>query len=265
MHRRTLRGGCTVIGVEIRCLSILVPSCMHAWHTYTVSVDLLTLQCLRRCACMLYWRRAVRGPYLALPLSSHRPCMSLLSWGRCPQTHVRPYPLPLSLQCHVQCHVHASHMHVVLGALPPDPVRVLFLISSVYVTPVRQAKISARDMQTGRLVFYESEGRILSGMILDVDGVELQVHSTRQANIKGHRVVPLYTTTKGKHVQKEKPSKAEQPVMQCVSQSQVLATAPINKFMVPKSALAALRSRGVIMSPLVADDHRDDHRSRHGP
>ena len=66
----------------------------------------------------------------------------------------------------------------------------------------------ALDMQTGRLVFYESEGRILSGMILDVNGVELQVHSTRQANIKEHRFVPMYTTTKGKHVHNEEPSKA---------------------------------------------------------
>ena len=59
---------------------------------------------------------------------------------------------------------------------------------------------------------------------MDIDGVELQVHSTRQANVKEHRVVPLYRTTKGKVVPKEKPSRAEQPAMQCVSQSQVLAT-----------------------------------------
>ena len=45
--------------------------------------------------------------------------------------------------------------------------------------------------------------------------------------------------------------------MQCVAQFQVLATAPIEKFLVPKSVLAALRSRGVILSPLVSDDHCD--------
>ena len=55
-------------------------------------------------------------------------------------------------------------------------------------------------MQTGKLVFYEDAGRILSGMIMDIDGVELQVHSTRQANIKEHRFMPLYRTTKGKVV-----------------------------------------------------------------
>ena len=115
----------------------------------------------------------------------------------------------------------------------------------------------ALDMQTGRLAFYEHEGRVLSGMIMDIDGVELQVHSTRQANIKEHRFVPLYNTTKGKLVPKEKPSRTEQPAIQCVSQSQVLATAPIIKFLVPKSALAALRSRGVVMSPRVHDDHSD--------
>ena len=74
----------------------------------------------------------------------------------------------------------------------------------------------ALDMQTGKLVFYEDAGRILSGMIMDIDGVELQVHSTRQASIKEHRFVPLYRTTKGKVVPKEKPAKTEQPVMTCV-------------------------------------------------
>ena len=59
----------------------------------------------------------------------------------------------------------------------------------------------ALDMQTGRLcrlVFFESEGRILSGMTRDVDGVELQVHSTVQANKKEHRFVPMYATARGK-------------------------------------------------------------------
>ena len=115
----------------------------------------------------------------------------------------------------------------------------------------------ALKMQSGRLVFYESEGRILSGMIRDVDGVELQVHLTVQANKKEHRFVPIYATAKGKPGPKEKPSAKETPVMACVAQSQVLATAPIEKFLIPKTALAALRSRGVIMSPIVDDDRRD--------
>ena len=71
----------------------------------------------------------------------------------------------------------------------------------------------ALDMQPGRLVFYEYEGRILSGMIRDVDGIEMQVHATIQANKKEHRFVPLYATTNGKPGPKEKPSAKQKPVM----------------------------------------------------
>ena len=114
----------------------------------------------------------------------------------------------------------------------------------------------ALGMQKGRLVFLEDEVRILLEIIIDVDGVELQVHSTVQANKKENRFVPLYATDKGKNVPKEHPPEKDKPVVQCVAQSQVVATAPIEKFLVPKSALAALRSRGVIMSPLMVDiDH----------
>ena len=106
------------------------------------------------------------------------------------------------------------------------------------------------DMSPGRLVFFEVNSRIHSGNIIDVDGVELQVHDTLQANKKLHRFVPLYRNSKGDPVPREKPHKSFPPCTTCVNQSQVLATAPLEKFLVPKSALSSLRSRGVVMSPI---------------
>ena len=47
------------------------------------------------------------------------------------------------------------------------------------------------DMGLGRLVFYEDNDRVLSGNIIDIDGVELQVYATVHANKKEHRFVPL--------------------------------------------------------------------------
>ena len=106
------------------------------------------------------------------------------------------------------------------------------------------------DMSHGGLVFFEENGRIRSGNIIDVDGVELQVHNTLQANKKLHRFVPLYQNSKGDPVPREKPHKNFPPCTTCVNQSQVLATAPLEKILVPKSALSSLRSRGVVMSPI---------------
>jgi len=106
------------------------------------------------------------------------------------------------------------------------------------------------DMSVGRLVFYEDNNRVISGNIIDADGVELQVHATVQANKKEHRFVPLYVNSKGDKVPKEKPHAKFPPCVYCVNQSQILATAPIKKFLVPKSALSSLRSRGVVMSPI---------------
>ena len=104
------------------------------------------------------------------------------------------------------------------------------------------------------MVFFEDNNRILSGNILDLDGVELQVHATVQANKKEHRFVPLYTNSKGDKVPREKPHAKFAPCIQCVNQSQVLATAPIETFLVPKSVLSSLRSRGVVMSPIIVTD-----------
>ena len=119
------------------------------------------------------------------------------------------------------------------------------------------------DMSVGRLVFFEDDDRGLSGNIIDVDGVELQVHATVQANKKEHRFVPLYTNSKGDKVPREKPHAKFAPCVQCVNQSQVLATAPIEKFLVPKSALSSLRSRGVFVSPITV--HSDDAHTRPEP
>ena len=107
------------------------------------------------------------------------------------------------------------------------------------------------DMTPGRLIFFEVEGRIRSGNIIDVDGVELQVHDTLQANKKLNRFVPRYKNSKGDPVPREKPHKNFPPRTTCVNQSQVLATAPVEKFLVPKSALSSLQFRGVIMSPII--------------
>ena len=105
-------------------------------------------------------------------------------------------------------------------------------------------------------MFYEDNNRVLSRNIIDVDGVELQVHATVQANKNEHRFVPIYINSKGDKVPKEKPHAKFPPCVYCVNQSQILATAPIEKFLVPKSALSSLRSRGVVMSPITV--HRDD-------
>ena len=64
------------------------------------------------------------------------------------------------------------------------------------------------DMSHGRLVFFEVNGHIHTGNIMDVDGVELQVHDTLQANKKLHRFVPLYQNSKGDPVPREKPHKS---------------------------------------------------------
>jgi len=107
-------------------------------------------------------------------------------------------------------------------------------------------------------VFHEDNSRVLSGNIIDADGVELQVHATVQASKKEHRFVPLYINSKGDKVPKEKPHAKFPPCIYCVNQSQILATASIEKFLVPKSALLSLRSRGVVMSPITV--HIDDTR-----
>ena len=112
----------------------------------------------------------------------------------------------------------------------------------------------AIDMSISRVGFYKEEGRILSGNIIDVDGVELQVHATVHANKKEHSFVLLYANSKGDPVPKETPPARFKPMIQCVNQSQVLATAPIDKIVVPKSTLSSLRSRGVVMSPIIVDN-----------
>ena len=71
-----------------------------------------------------------------------------------------------------------------------------FSVNFSDLTPLGDARpeltvTRALDMQKGRLVFFADDGRILSGTIIDVAGVELQVHSTVQANKKEHRFVPL--------------------------------------------------------------------------
>ena len=112
-------------------------------------------------------------------------------------------------------------------------------------------------------MFFEDNDRVLSGNIIDLDGVELQVHATVQANKKEHRFVPLYSNSKGDKVPREKLHAKFAPCVQYVNQSQVLATAPIEKFLVSKSALSFLRSRGVVMSPITV--HSDDTHTRCGP
>ena len=59
---------------------------------------------------------------------------------------------------------------------------------------------------------------------------------------KEHRFVPIYATTKGKPGPKEMPLAKQKPVMECVAQSQALATATIETILVPKPMLAALQS-----------------------
>ena len=110
----------------------------------------------------------------------------------------------------------------------------------------------ALDIATGNLAFYETEGKVRAGTILDNEGVNLIVHAIRQAANKVHRFVPLYRV-KGKVEAKESGTEATM-VTEHVNQSQILATTPVEKFLVPKAALSALRSRGVIMSPILIDD-----------
>ena len=64
--------------------------------------------------------------------------------------------------------------------------------------------------------------------------------------------------SKGDKVPREKPHAKFAPCVQCVNQSQVLATAPIEKFLVPKSALSSLRSRGVVMAPITVNNDDTD-------
>ena len=110
------------------------------------------------------------------------------------------------------------------------------------------------DMSHGRLVFFEVEGRIRSGNIIDVDGVEPQVHDTLQANKKLQRFVPLYQNSKGDPVPREMPHKNFPPctTMSCVNQSQVLATAPLEK--VPGAQIFTIMSalqKGIVMPPII--------------
>ena len=88
---------------------------------------------------------------------------------------------------------------------------------------IRPELLVPRDIDMG-LVFYEDNNRVLSGNIIDVDGVEPQVHAsddaTVQANKKEHRFVPLYLNSKGDKVPREKPNAKFAPCVQCVNQSQ---------------------------------------------
>ena len=108
------------------------------------------------------------------------------------------------------------------------------------------------DMATGNLAFYKTDGMIRAGTILDKEGVNLTVHANRQAANNVHRFVPLYHV-KGKVEANESGTEATM-VTEHINQSQILATTPVEKFLVPKAALSALRSRGVVMSPILIDD-----------
>ena len=110
----------------------------------------------------------------------------------------------------------------------------------------------ALDMATGHLAFYEANGKIRASTIPDKEGANLTVHVNRQAAKQEHRVVPLYRI-KGKVEPKENGPEANM-VTEHINQSQVLATSPVEKFLIPKAALPALRSRGVIMSPILIND-----------
>ena len=43
-------------------------------------------------------------------------------------------------------------------------------------------------------------------------------------------------------------------VTEHINQSQILATSPVEKFLIPNAALPALRLRGVVMSPILIHD-----------
>ena len=78
------------------------------------------------------------------------------------------------------------------------------------------------------------------------------MHANRQAAKQEHRLVPLYRI-KGKVEPKENGPEANM-VTEHINQSQIMATSPVEKFLIPKAVLPALRSRGVMMSPILIHD-----------
>ena len=75
------------------------------------------------------------------------------------------------------------------------------------------------------------------------------MHANRQAAKTEHRFVPFYRI-KGTVEPKETGPEANM-VTEQINQSQILATSPVEKLLVPKAAVPALRSRGVVMSPIL--------------
>ena len=111
------------------------------------------------------------------------------------------------------------------------------------------------SFETGSFIFYETEeGTVLAGTIMNKIGVELTVHSYRQAMRRDRRFVPLYTLKNGKIEPKEKPPQSASPVVVLIPQTKVLASTRLEKYMIPDAALPALQSRGVIVNPLTVDD-----------
>ena len=64
--------------------------------------------------------------------------------------------------------------------------------------------------------------------------------------------MPLYRSKAGKIEAKENDPAANR-VIEMITQAQVLATTEVETFLVPKSSIAALRSRGVVMSPIALE------------
>lgn len=106
----------------------------------------------------------------------------------------------------------------------------------------------------GNLIFFESEtGKLKSGTITKKIDLDFMVHLHQQANVKEKRFLPLYIRKGNDSTPKprEKVTKNDSPVIELVSQAKVLASTLLEKHYIPETALPGLRSRGVMMMPLL--------------
>lgn len=109
------------------------------------------------------------------------------------------------------------------------------------------------SMEKGKLAFYAGEdGLVTAGKIESTDGSTLYLHQYRQAPKRKRQFTPIFILNTGEEkAAQRKPANAAAKIIKLPT-SDIMATTDISStFMVSQDALPALRSKGVVMDPVI--------------
>ena len=112
--------------------------------------------------------------------------------------------------------------------------------------------IQPLELEPGLLAFFmDDKQKVSAGTILECNGGEFDVHLHQQAKKQDRRFTPLYRLKTGAVEAKEKrPGSAEKMIVR-IHWDSIIATTPIAKFRITDQGLPALKSRGVVVNPVV--------------